>query len=132
MKPAILSVASALVTALAVACSTGPRPSGGTAARQLPFSRSTLAADQLRRMESATAFDALQTMAAYFSRASQRPPARFVLILDGSRVADLEPLKAFKARDLFEIRIVGEGQSLVGSGGVEVIVTTLGRRPVDP
>jgi hypothetical protein len=78
-------------------------------------------------MPSATAFDALETMSSYFGRTTRQPTPRFVLILDGTRTSNLEMLKGIQASDVFEIRVIGESQSMGNQGEVEIVVTTVAR-----
>jgi hypothetical protein len=129
MKPAIGSVAAAVVVALTVACAPSVFVSG-RGATPAPSSHSLIAAERLRRMPGLTGFDALQLLPDYYGRANRRPAPRFMLTIDGARTSDVELLKTIPATDLFEIRIVSESQTLVSGGDVEIIVTTLGGRRV--
>jgi hypothetical protein len=79
-------------------------------------------------MPSSSAFDALQTLASYMGRTMRQPAPRFILILDGTRTTNLEMLKGIQASDVFEIRLIGESQSLGDPGEVEIVVTTLASR----
>jgi hypothetical protein len=127
MKPAIGSVAAAVVVALTVACSPNVFVSGRDATPS-PSSHSLIAAERLRKMPGLTGFDALRMLPDYLGRANRRPAPRFMLIIDGAHTSEVELLKTILATDLFEIRIVTESQTVISGGDVEIIVTTLGGR----
>ena len=75
-------------------------------------------------MPGATAFDALHPLPSYLSRTMRVPAPRLVLVLDGMRTSNLDFLNVIRATDLFEIRVVGESQSVGYPGEVEIVVTT--------
>ena len=79
-------------------------------------------------MPGATALDALGTMPSYFGRTTRQPAPRFILILDGTRTSNLEMLNGIQAGDVYEIRVIGESQSVGIQGEVEIVVTTIARR----
>ena len=93
-------------------------------------SSSVLRADRLQKMPASSALDALQTLPIYMGRTMRQPAPRFVLILDGARTSSLDVLKSIRASDVFEIRVIGESQSIADPGEVEVIVTTLASHPL--
>ena len=120
--------ASALVTmGVLVAFNTGCSrlPAGFAEPAPAVSSNSILRADRLQRMPGASALDALQTLPIYMGRTMRVPAPRFVLVLDGTRTSSLEMLRSIQASDVFEIRVIGESQSIGYPGEVEVIVTTL-------
>ena len=126
MKAPAALVASAALVMFALGC-------GRTAAstdQPVPAASSTsiLRGDRLQKMPGATAFDALQMMATYMSRTMRQPAPRLVLVLDGTLTSNIELLKSIQASDVFEIRVVGESQSLGDQGGVEIVVTTVARQ----
>lgn len=128
MKPAIVSVASAITVALAVACAGNSSLNGSS--EQLISVYPALGAERLHGLVGLSALEALRMVPGYSSRANRPMPSRFVLILDGTRSSDLEPLRAIRATDLFEIHVVGE--TATSTGDVEVVVTTLaGLKRVD-
>ena len=90
-------------------------------------SNSVLRADWLQKVPGLTAMDALQALPAYMARTMRQPAPRFVLVLDGTRTSNLDLLKGIQASELFEVRVLGESQSLGEPGEVEIIVTTLAR-----
>ena len=46
----------------------------------------------------------------------RQPAPRFILILDGTRTTNLGMLQGIQASEVFEIRVIGESQS-IGKGG---------------
>jgi len=127
MKSASALVTATVLVALTTAC-TRP-PTGFAGAAPAVSSNSVLRADRLQKMPGASAFDALETLPSYFGRTTRVPAPRFVLILDGTRTSNLQMLKSIQASEVFEIRVVGESQSIDRQGEVEVIVTTLASHP---
>ena len=102
------------------------RPADGSAEpAPAVSSNSILRADRLQKMPGTSAFDALQTLPVYMGRTMRVPAPRFVLILDGTRTSSLEMLRGIQASEVFEIRVIGESQSIGRPGEVEIIVTTL-------
>jgi len=126
MRFANALVTTAVLLALTPGCARTPVPAG----QETPAfsSTSVLRADRLQKMPSSSAFDALQTLASYMGRTMRQPAPRFILMLDGTRTTNLEMLKGIQASDVFEIRVIGESQSLGEPGEVEIIVTTLASR----
>jgi hypothetical protein len=122
MKPAI---AFASIAAVFTFGCTRPQSDWLTPA---PSSSSVLRADRLHKMPGATALDALETMSSYFGRTTRQPAPRFILILDGTRTSNLEMLKGIQAGDVYEIRVIGESQSVGNQGEVEIVVTTIAGR----
>jgi hypothetical protein len=123
MRFANALVTTAVLLAFTSACTRSPARGGEVT--PAVSSTSVLRADRLQKMPSSSAFDALQTLASYMGRTMRQPAPRFILILDGTRTTNLEMLKGIQARDVFEIRLIGESQSLGDPGEVEIIVTTL-------
>lgn len=123
MRFANALVTTVVLLAFTPGCSRSPVRAG----QPSPASSSTsvLRADRLQKMPSSSAFDALQTLASYMGRTMRQPAPRFILILDGTRTTNLEMLKGIQASDVFEIRLIGESQSLGDPGEVEIVVTTL-------
>jgi hypothetical protein len=123
MRLAKALVATVILLAFTPGCSRSPVPAG----QPSPASSSTsvLRADRLQKMPGSSAFDALQTLASYMGRTMRQPAPRFILILDGTRTTNLEMLKGIQASDVFEIRLIGESQSIGDPGEVEIVVTTL-------
>jgi hypothetical protein len=122
MKPAHTLVTAAVLVVFTAGCARSPERAG----QLTPAASSTsiLRADRLQRMPGSTAFDALQTMATYMGRTQRQPAPRFILVLDGTRTSNVEMLKGIQASDVFEIRVVGESQSVGNPGEVEIVVTT--------
>ena len=122
MRSPIVLVA-VVVVAFAVGCTRSPATPG----RPAPASSSTsvLRADRLQKMPGSSAFDALQTLASYMGRTMRQPAPRFILILDGTRTTNLGMLQGIQASEVFEIRVIGESQSIGNPGEVEIVVTTL-------
>ena len=123
MKPATAVVTPAVLLVLALGCARSPTPIDGLT--PAASSTSILRSDRLQRMPASTAFDALQTLASYMNRTTRQPAPRFILVLDGARTANLEMLRGIQARDVYEIRVIGESQSLGSPGEVEIVVTTV-------
>ncbi len=125
MKSATAVVTPAVLLALALGCA---RPPARVADLTTAASSTTiLRADRLQRMPASTAFDALETLASYMNRTTRQPAPRFILVLDGTRTSNLEMLRGIQVRDVFEIRVIGESQSLGNPGEVEIVVTTVAR-----
>lgn len=127
-----MRLTAALVTpAILLAFNSGcVRPPAG-AGQFVPAasSNSVLRAERLQKMPGSSAFDALETLPIYMGRTMRRPAPRFVLILDGTRTSSLEMLRGIQASEVFEIRVIGESQSIGDPGEVEVVVTTLASHP---
>jgi hypothetical protein len=88
-----------------------------------------MTAEQLSKLQGLTALQALGTMPSYRSTRNQSPSAPFTLVLDGTRVYDLDFLKSICATDVYEIQVKRASENAYGFGGPEVIVTTMaGRR----
>lgn len=121
MKLAFALVAPAFV-ALALGCTRSSARDALPA--PLASTNSILRFDRLAKMPGATAFDALHTLPSYLSRTMRVPAPRLVLVLDGMRTSNLDFLNVIRASDLFEIRVVGESQSIGYPGEVEIVVTT--------
>ena len=125
MRSATALVTPAVLLAFTLACARSAAPSGE--ATPAASSTSILRADRLQRMPGSTAFDALETMASYMSRTMRQPAPRFILVLDGTRTTSLDVLRSIQAGDVFEIRMIGESQSLGHQGEMEIVVTTVAR-----
>jgi hypothetical protein len=123
MRSATILVAPVVVVAFAVGCTRSPATPGQPAPAF--SSTSVLRADRLQKMPSSSAFDALQTLASYMGRTMRQPAPRFILMLDGTRTTNIEMLKGIQASEVFEIRVIGESQSIGNPGEVEIVVTTL-------
>ena len=123
MQPAVALVIPAVIVALTLGCGRPPALDG----RPVPAAsnNSVLRADRLQKMPGSTAFDALQTLPVYMGRTQRQPAPHFVLVLDGTRTSNLEMLRGIQASEVFEIRVIGESQSIGYPGEVEVIVTTI-------
>jgi len=122
--------ANALVTTVVLLAFTPScaRPPVGVGELAPAFSStSILRADRLQKMPGSSAFDALQTLASYTGRTTRQPAPRFILIIDGTRTTNVEMLKGIQASEVFEIRLVGESQSIGNPGEAEIIVTTFAR-----
>jgi hypothetical protein len=120
-------VTTAGLLALVPACTRPPAGAGGFV--PAASSNSILRAERLQKMPGSSAFDALQTLPIYMGRTMRQPAPRFVLILDGTRTSNLGMLRSIQASEVFEIRVIGESQSIGDPGEVEVIVTTLASHP---
>ena|SRR5215831_165059 len=119
-------VSTAGLLAFGLGCT---RPSAGVGEpAPAVSSNSILRANRLQKMPGASALDALETLPIYMGRTMRRPEPRFVLILDGTRTSSLEMLRSIQASDVFEIRVIGESQSIDRPGEVEIVVTTLASR----
>lgn len=118
-------VTLAVLLAMSSGC-TQP-PMRASEAMPAASSNSVLRADWLQKVPGLTAMDALHTLPAYMGRTMRKPAPRFVLVLDGTRTSNLDLLQSIQATDLFELRVVGESQSIGDPGEVEIIVTTLAR-----
>lgn len=125
MKHRTILVTLAVLFALAPACARPPARAGE--ATPAASSNSILRADWLQKMPGLTAFDALHALPAYMGRTLRQPTPRFILVLDGTRTSNLDLLRGLQASELFELRVVGESQSIGDPGEVEIIVTTLAR-----
>jgi hypothetical protein len=123
MRFANALVTTAVLLAFTSACTRSPVPAGQPA--PVFSSTSVLRADRLQKMPSSSAYDALQTLASYMGRTMRQPAPRFILVLDGTRTTNLEMLKGIQASEVFEIRLIGESQSIGVPGEVEIVVTTL-------
>jgi hypothetical protein len=122
MKPALALVAP-VVLALAVCCT---HPSSEYVPTiPLASSNTVLRLDRLGKMTGATALDALHTLPSYLSRTMRQPGPRFLLILDGMRTSSLQYLENIQATDVYEIRVIGESQSLETQSDVQIVVTTV-------
>ncbi len=123
MRLANALVTTAVLLMVTPGCARPPVSAG----QPWPASSSTsvLRADRLQRMPGSSALDALQTLASYMGRTMRQPAPRFILILDGTRTTNLEMLKGIQASEVFEIRVIGESQSIGHPGEAEIIVTTL-------
>jgi len=126
MRFANALVTTAVLLALTPGCARPPGRAGEPEAAL--SSTSVLRGDRLQKMPGSSAFDALRTLATYMGRTTRQPAPRFILILDGTRTTNLEMLKGIQASEVFEIRVIGESQSLGEPGEVEIIVTTLASR----
>lgn len=125
MKHHCVLVTVVVLLALSPGCARPPeRISEATPAAS---SSSVLRADWLQKVPGLTAMDALHTLPAYMGRTMRQPVPRFILVLDGTRTSNLDLLKGIQASELFELRVVGESQSIGDPGEVEIIVTTLAR-----
>jgi hypothetical protein len=120
-------VTTAGLLAFVPGCTWPPAGTGGTA--PAASSNSILRAERLQKMPGSSALDALQTLPIYMGRTMRQPAPRFVLILDGTRTSNLGMLRSIQASEVFEIRVIGESQSIGDPGEVEVIVTTLASHP---
>jgi hypothetical protein len=118
-------VTTAVLLVLAPGCASFPARAGE--ATPAPSSTSVLRAEWLQKVPGLTALDALHTLPAYAGRTMRQPAPRFILVLDGTRTSNLDLLKGIQASDLFELRVVGESQSIGEPGEVEIVVTTLAR-----
>ena len=118
---------TAILLAMTSACGRSAAPI--RPATPAPSSTSTLRADWLHRMVGLTAFDALRTLPAYMGTTMRQPSPRFILVIDGTRTSNLDLLTSIQASELFELKVVGESQSLGSTGDVEIVVTTLASRP---
>jgi hypothetical protein len=87
-----------------------------------------MTADQLRKLDGLSAFDALRTLQGYQQRTSQVPTSGYTLILDRVYAVDFEVLNAIPATEIEEIRIIPAAQASRSFGTAEVIVTTVGGR----
>jgi hypothetical protein len=123
MRFANALVTTVVLLAFTPGCAPSPVPAGQPA--PVFSSTSVLRADRLQKMPSSSAFDALQTLASYMGRTMRQPAPRFILVLDGTRTTNLEMLKGIQASEVFEIRVIGESQSIGVPGEVEIVVTTL-------
>ena len=123
MRFANALVTTVVLLAFTPGCARPPVPAGQPA--PVFSSTSVLRADRLQKMPSSSAFDALQTLASYMGRTMRQPAPRFILMLDGTRTTNLEMLKGIQASEVFEIRVIGESQSIGDPGEVEIVVTTL-------
>jgi hypothetical protein len=123
MRFANALVTTVVLLAFTPGCAPSPVPAGQPA--PVFSSTSVLRADRLQKMPSSSAFDALQTLASYMGRTTRQPAPRFILVLDGTRTTNLEMLKGIQASEVFEIRLIGESQSIGVPGEVEIVVTTL-------
>jgi hypothetical protein len=123
MRFANALVTTVVLLAFTPGCSRSPVRAG----QPSPASSSTsvLRADRLQKMPGSSAFDALQTLATYMGRTMRQPAPRFILILDGTRTTNLGMLQGIQASEVFEIRVIGESQSIGNPGEVEIVVTTL-------
>jgi hypothetical protein len=126
MRLSTTLVTTAGLLAVLPACTRLPAGTGELA--PAVSSNSILRADRLQKMPGASALDALQTLPIYMGRTMRRPEPRFVLFLDGTRTSSLEMLRGIQASEVFEIRVIGESQSIDRQGEVDVIVTTFASR----
>jgi hypothetical protein len=113
---------------VSVACAPARAPWSTHDPARLTLSSPAMTVDQLRKFSGMTVLGALGTMPAYFATLSHSPQPHFTLVLDGTRSVDLEFLKSIRATDVYEIRINRASEASFGSGGPEVIVTTLAGR----
>lgn len=125
MKYHTTPVTLAVLLALSPGCARTPLRTGE--ATPAASSNSVLRADWLQRVPGLTALDALNTLPAYRGRTMRQPAPRFILVLDGTRTSNLDLLKSIQATELFELRVLGESQSIGDPGEVEIVVTTLAR-----
>lgn len=89
-----------------------------------------LTRDRLSRMYTLTALDALGVLPGFNATASVGVQYRYVVFLDGTLAADLEVLRAIRATDLAEVRIVNGPEAASGSGArTQIRITTLGAFP---
>lgn len=89
-----------------------------------------LTRERLSRMYTSTAFDALGVLPDFLARSSMGAQSRYVIYLDGTLAADLDVLRAIRATDLAEVRIMSGPDAASGSGArTQIRITTLGAVP---